>query len=64
MTLCLHRKLLSATVVAAMCLAPLSLRAQQPAAAPASEAGPAQDTSKPNILVIFGDYIGQTNISA
>jgi len=64
MTLCLHRKLLSATVVAAMCLAPLSLRAQQPAAAPASEAGPAQDTSKPNILVIFGDDIGQTNISA
>ena len=24
----------------------------------------AQDTSKPNILVIFGDDIGQTNVSA
>ncbi|MDP9811341.1 arylsulfatase A-like enzyme [Rhizobium tibeticum] len=33
-------------------------------AAQAQQAAPAQNTAKPNILVIFGDDIGQTNISA
>ena len=44
-------------------LVPLSAQAQTaPAAAPV--AAPAADGAKPNILVIFGDDIGQTNISA
>jgi len=33
-------------------------------AAHAQQAAPTQNTAKPNILVIFGDDIGQTNISA
>jgi arylsulfatase len=40
-------------------LVPLSAQAQTAATAPAADAG-----AKPNILVIFGDDVGQTNISA
>jgi arylsulfatase len=72
MTVSLQKKLFSATVAAAMTLtsttflSPASAQQAAPAtpAAPAAEAPAAQDTSKPNILVIFGDDIGQTNISA
>jgi arylsulfatase len=38
---------------------PATPPAQQPAQQPAAQSG-----SKPNILVIFGDDIGQSNISA
>ncbi|WP_112943861.1 MULTISPECIES: arylsulfatase [unclassified Rhizobium] len=71
MTNSLPKKLFSATIAVAMALTSTTFlspaRAQQaaPAApAPAAESAAAQDTSKPNILVIFGDDIGQTNISA
>jgi arylsulfatase len=71
MTNSLPKKLFSATVAVAMALTSTTFlspaRAQQaaPAApAPAAESAATQDTSKPNILVIFGDDIGQTNISA
>jgi len=47
------------TLAAASALAATSAQAQQPAPAPAQPAG-----QRPNILVIFGDDIGQTNISA
>jgi len=48
-------------VLASTSLAPLQLRAQT---ATATAAPVAAGTSKPNILVIYGDDIGQTNISA
>jgi arylsulfatase A-like enzyme len=47
--------------------APAQTAPAKPAAAPASQAASqpaAQTTAKPNILVIFGDDIGQSNISA
>ncbi|KAA0968910.1 arylsulfatase [Aureimonas fodinaquatilis] len=59
-----HRKLLCATIALATALSASTFlspaSAQQPATPPAT---PAQ-TAPPNILVIFGDDIGQTNISA
>ena len=55
MSTTLSRRLLGATAAVAMTLTSVPF-----AAAPAS----AQDAAKPNILVIFGDDIGQTNISA
>ncbi|RUM23347.1 arylsulfatase [Rhizobium vallis] len=68
MTISLPQKLFSATVAVAMTLASTtflsSAVAQQATPAPAAEPATPQDTSKPNILVIFGDDIGQTNISA
>jgi arylsulfatase len=48
-------------VLAITSLVPLHLRAQT---ATATAAPAAAGTSKPNILVINGDDIGQTNISA
>ncbi|MGO6704901.1 arylsulfatase [Rhizobium ruizarguesonis] len=62
----IHRRLLAATAAVAMtmtsaAIAP-SVSAQQAAPAPAT--APTADASKPNILVIFGDDVGQTNISA
>ena len=54
MSTTLSRRLLGATAAVAMTLAvPF-----------AASTAVAQDTAKPNILVIFGDDIGQTNISA
>lgn len=46
------------------CQSPGLHLAQLYRAAQAQQAAPAQNTAKPNILVIFGDDIGQTNISA
>lgn len=61
-----HRRLLAATAAVAMTVTSVAIAppvlAQQ-TAAPAANA-PATTTSKPNILVIFGDDVGQTNISA
>nr|WP_200994530.1 arylsulfatase [Rhizobium rhizogenes]QCL09887.1 type I phosphodiesterase / nucleotide pyrophosphatase family protein [Rhizobium rhizogenes] len=67
MSASLSRRLLSATAAVAMTLSPLILpsvaHAQQ--SAPAASAAPAGETAaRPNILVIFGDDVGQTNISA
>ena len=59
MTAFLSRKLFSATLAVAMTLSSttfLSPAHAQQASAP--------QTAKPNILIIFGDDIGQTNISA
>ena len=39
-------------------------QAQPPAAPPPAQQSPTPQTAKPNILVIFGDDVGQTNISA
>ncbi len=71
MTNSLPKKLFSATVAIAMTLtsttflSPARAQGTAPAEpAPASEGAAPQDTAKPNILVIFGDDIGQTNISA
>lgn len=47
--------MLAATLAAATFLSPLKTSAQDGAATPADQ---------PNILVMFGDDIGQTNISA
>jgi arylsulfatase A-like enzyme len=47
--------------LATTCLLDINLSAH---AAPADQVRPANDGKKPNILVIFGDDIGQTNISA
>ncbi|TXI11958.1 MAG: arylsulfatase [Rhizobium sp.] len=64
----LSRHLFSATVAVAMSLASTtfltSAHAQTAPAAPAPAANGSGSTSTPNILVIFGDDIGQTNISA
>lgn len=67
----LSRRLLWATTVAALTLisAPFMSSAwAQGTAAPASSApsspAPSTDSARPNILVIFGDDIGQSNISA
>ena len=62
MTVSLQKKLFSATVAAAMTLASTTFLSP----ANAQQAAPAASTAaaKPNILVIFGDDIGQTNISA
>ncbi len=61
-----NRRLLAATAAVAMTVTSVAIAppvlAQQ-TAAPAANA-PATTTSKPNILVIFGDDVGQTNISA
>jgi arylsulfatase A-like enzyme len=66
MSASLFRKLLSATAVVAMTLSPSLLPSVAHAqTAPAATPAPAGDTAaRPNILVIFGDDIGQTNISA
>src|SRR4051794_31287168 len=62
------RRLLSATAAVAMSLAaaPLVSMAYAQEAAPTAPAAPAspETPDKPNILVIFGDDVGQTNISA
>lgn len=64
----LSSRLLSATAAVAMSLAavPFVSMAYAQEAAPAAPATPAAAPTpdKPNILVIFGDDIGQTNISA
>jgi hypothetical protein len=52
----------TSTLVAAATLTSGALVQAQKAAAPATPAAPSG--RKPNILVIFGDDIGQTNISA
>lgn len=52
MTNPIHRKLVSATAAIAITLTAIPARAQEAAAV------------RPNILVIFGDDVGQTNISA
>ncbi|NEI05673.1 sulfatase-like hydrolase/transferase [Rhizobium leguminosarum] len=58
----IYRTLLAATAAVAMTMTSAAIAppvfAQQAATAPAT------DASKPNILVIFGDDVGQTNISA
>ncbi|MFF0923019.1 arylsulfatase [Rhizobium leguminosarum] len=58
----IYRTLLAATAAVAMTMTSAAIAppvfAQQAATAPAA------DASKPNILVIFGDDVGQTNISA
>ncbi|MBY5343575.1 arylsulfatase [Rhizobium leguminosarum] len=59
----IHRRLLAAAAAVAMtmtsaAIAPSVSAQQAPATAPTA------DASKPNILVIFGDDVGQTNISA
>ncbi|MGO4198330.1 arylsulfatase [Rhizobium sp. YAF28] len=61
----LSGRLLSATAAVAMSLAaaPFVSIAYAQEAAPAATAAPATP-DKPNILVIFGDDVGQTNISA
>jgi arylsulfatase A-like enzyme len=66
MSASLFQRLLSATAAVAMTLSPSMLPSVAHAqTAPASTAAPAADTAaRPNILVIFGDDIGQTNISA
>ena len=59
------RKLLSAALFAATGLAALaSVQAQTQAPAKPPQAEAASSGKKPNILVIFGDDIGQANISA
>ncbi|MDE1993585.1 MAG: arylsulfatase [Rhizobiaceae bacterium] len=65
MTTTLSRRLVGATALVAMALIPApfaSLAYAQQAAPAASDTAP--QTAKPNILVIFGDDIGQSNISA
>ncbi|EJT01973.1 arylsulfatase [Rhizobium sp. CCGE 510] len=58
----LHETILRATAAAAIALASTAL---VPFAASAQQATPAAPaTARPNILVIFGDDVGQTNISA
>ncbi|MDR3101124.1 MAG: arylsulfatase, partial [Paraburkholderia sp.] len=51
----------AALIVAPPTLAPAQTKPPQAQKAPAQ---PAQNTSKPNILVIFGDDIGIGNVSA
>ncbi|ANP90119.1 arylsulfatase [Rhizobium leguminosarum] len=62
----IHRRLLAATAAVAMTMTSAVIVApafaQQDAPAPAT--APTADASRPNILVIFGDDVGQTNISA
>ncbi len=67
MSMPVYRRLLAATAAVAMTVSSVAIApfayAQQPA--PTTTVPPAAETStKPNILVIFGDDIGQTNISA
>ncbi|KQV81928.1 arylsulfatase [Rhizobium sp. Root1220] len=70
MSMKLSRRLLTVTAAAALTLTATTFltaaTAQQaaPTTAPVTEPATSQDTSKPNILVIFGDDIGQTNVSA
>ncbi|WFR97574.1 arylsulfatase [Rhizobium tumorigenes] len=64
MSTSISRKLLSATAAIAMTLTSAQLVPSAAYAQTAPAAAPAPDTAKPNILVIFGDDIGQTNISA
>jgi len=63
----LGRVMLAASVVAGGALAATQVSAQTTTPAPAPAAAPASgqpQTAKPNILVIFGDDVGQANISA
>ncbi|MGZ2426193.1 arylsulfatase [Rhizobium laguerreae] len=62
----IHRRLLAATAAIAMTMTPSVMVAPAFAqqAAPATATSAASDNSRPNILVIFGDDVGQTNISA
>ncbi|MBY5543651.1 arylsulfatase [Rhizobium leguminosarum] len=63
----IHRRLLAATAAVAMTMTSAVIVAPAFAqqAAPSTTTQPAAtETSKPNILVIFGDDVGQTNISA
>ena len=59
-----RRKLLLAGSTAAAASALGSRAAVETAQAQTREAPPAAPAGRPNILVIFGDDIGQTNISA
>jgi arylsulfatase len=57
--------LLGGTTLAAASALGASAQAQQrPAPAQAQQPAPAPAGQRPNILVIFGDDIGQTNLSA
>ncbi|MDA9401792.1 arylsulfatase [Bradyrhizobium sp. CCBAU 45389] len=58
-----HLLLGTSSIVAAVALTSEAM-AQAQQAAPATSPAPAAPGRKPNILVIFGDDIGQTNISA
>ncbi|MBR0705003.1 arylsulfatase [Bradyrhizobium liaoningense] len=58
-----HLLLGTSSIVAAVALTSEAM-AQAQQAAPATSPAPATPGRKPNILVIFGDDIGQTNISA
>ncbi|CAB5513676.1 arylsulfatase [Achromobacter anxifer] len=58
------RKLLSAALFAAAGLTALGSAQAQTQAPPANQGQAAASGKKPNILVIFGDDIGQANISA
>jgi arylsulfatase len=58
------RKLLAATAAFAMTLTSVAVVPAARAQTSAPAQTPSQTTDKPNILVIFGDDIGQTNISA
>lgn len=57
----ISRRLLSATTAFALAFSPLMFTGTQPAQAQQAQA---QNQAPPNILVIFGDDIGQSNISA
>src|SRR5689334_23180522 len=56
--------LLSGTALVAATMATDAFAQVQPATPGTPVAGPAPSSRRPNILVIFGDDIGQTNISA
>jgi arylsulfatase A-like enzyme len=57
----IFKTLLGATAAVAITMTSVSVL---PSIAHAQQAATSQNTAKPNILVIFGDDIGQTNISA
>ncbi|MGO6941655.1 arylsulfatase [Rhizobium johnstonii] len=59
----IHRRLLAAAAAVAMTMTSAAI-APSVSAQPAPATAPTADASKPNILVIFGDDVGQTNISA
>ena len=52
------------TLLAAMLLIALAFFAEAQQKKQATKAAPAGPTGKPNIVIIWGDDIGQTNISA
>jgi arylsulfatase A-like enzyme len=64
----LNRILASTTITSMIAISPLIAlpvaNAQQTGPAPSAQSSAPADETKPNILVIFGDDVGQTNISA